>query len=234
MDVEILETMRNSILDGDDELSAELAETAIEKGMDLSLVMNEGFLKGIEEVGELYQAGEFYLPELVCAANAMKSALDVLTPVMKASSGSTTSPSGSSDAKKGRIDSASITKGLVLLATVQGDVHDIGKTIVGAMLTANGYEVCDLGIDVPNEKVIEAVVERKPDVLGLSALLTTTMEQQKNIIKLLEEENLRDEVKVIVGGAPVNSRWAETIRADGYSDSAVDAVTLVSKLLSGR
>jgi corrinoid protein of di/trimethylamine methyltransferase len=215
MDKELLELMKHSILDGDDELAATLAESALEKGQDLSAVMNEGFLKGIEEVGVLYQAGDFYLPELVCAANAMKAALDVLTPILKNSA-----------------DGAAVTKGLVVLATVQGDVHDIGKTIVGAMLTANGYEVCDLGIDVPNQAVIEAVAEKKPQILGLSALLTTTMEEQKNIIRLLEKENLRHQVKVIVGGAPVSSGWAETIRADGYSDSAVDAVKLAAKLLT--
>jgi corrinoid protein of di/trimethylamine methyltransferase len=215
MEAELFEAMRNSILDGDEELAAELAGSALNEKLDLTKVMNEGFLKGIQEVGELYQAGDYFLPELVCAADAMKAALEILTPALKKASGS-----------------AGITKGQVVIATVEGDVHDIGKKIVAAMLTAAGYDVYDMGIDVPTDKIIEAVTERKPEVLGLSALLTTTMQEQKNIITLLEKENLRDHVKVIIGGAPVSSRWAELIHADGYSDNAVDAVKLVARLLS--
>lgn len=215
MEAELFEAMRNSILDGDEELAAELAGSALNEKLDLTKVMNEGFLKGIQEVGELYQAGDYFLPELVCAADAMKAALEILTPALKKASGS-----------------AGITKGQVVIATVEGDVHDIGKKIVAAMLTAAGYDVYDMGIDVPSDKIIEAVTERKPEVLGLSALLTTTMQEQKNIIALLEKENLRDHIEVIIGGAPVSSRWAELIHADGYSDNAVDAVKLVARLLS--
>ena len=214
METERYEAMKNSILDGDEELAAELAIKALEDDLDLTMAMSEGYLKGIQEVGELYQAGEFFLPELVCAADAMKVALEILTPALIKLSGDT-----------------SVTKGHVVIATVEGDVHDIGKKIVAAMLTAGGYEVYDMGIDVPAEKILKAIEERKPEVLGLSALLTTTMQEQKNIIALLEEENLRDQVKVIIGGAPVSSRWAELIHADGYSDNAVDAVKLVSRLL---
>jgi trimethylamine corrinoid protein len=214
MESELYEKMRNSILDGDEELSAELAQSALDENVDLTKAMNEGFLKGIQEVGELYQAGEYFLPELVCSADAMKAALEIMTPALKKAS-----------------SSAGIAKGTVVIATVEGDVHDIGKKIVAAMLTAAGYEVFDLGIDVPIEKIVETVAERKPDILGLSALLTTTMQEQKNTIALLEKENLRDQVKVIIGGAPVSSKWAEMIHADGYSDNAVDAVKLVERLL---
>jgi methylmalonyl-CoA mutase cobalamin-binding domain/chain len=119
----------------------------------------------------------------------------------------------------------------IMLVTVQGDVHDIGKTIVGAMMTASGFRIIDLGSDVPNEDVIKAIKEEKPDVLGLSALLTSTMEEQRNIIKMLESQGLRDSLKVIVGGAPVNQNWANSIGADGYSDSGVSAVRLVEELL---
>lgn len=211
---ERLEAMRNSILDGDEELAKELAESALRENMDLTRVMSDGFLMGIQEVGELYQSGEFFLPELVCSADAMKAALEILTPALKNSS-----------------NSAGMAKGHVVIATVEGDVHDIGKKIVAAMLTAAGYDVYDLGIDVPAEKIIRTIEERKPEILGLSALLTTTMQEQKNIIALLESRNMRDEVKVIIGGAPVSSRWAELIHADGYSDNAVDAVKLVARLL---
>ena len=214
MDTELFETMKNAVLEGDENLAADLAKSALEKDMDLSKVMNEGFLKGIQEAGDLYQAGDYFLPELVCSADAMKAALEILAPALKNASGDIVT-----------------TRGKVVLATVQGDVHDIGKMIVGAMLTAAGYEIHDLGSDVPNEKVIEAVKESKPDILGLSALLTTTMEEQKNIINTLVQNNLRDDLKVIVGGAPVSAKWAEMIHADGYSDNAMDAVKLVTRLL---
>lgn len=214
METELYKSMRDSILEGDEELAAELAESSLNNNMDLAKVMNEGFLKGIQEVGELYQAGEYFLPELVCSADAMKAALEILAPALKNSSG---------------FDG--ITKGRVVIATVEGDVHDIGKKIVTAMLTAAGYDVFDLGVDVPAEQIIRAVAEQKLDILGLSAMLTTTMQEQKNVIELLEKENLRDHVKVIIGGAPVSGRWAEMIHADGYSDSAVDAVKLAAQLL---
>jgi len=214
METERYEAMKNSILDGDEELAEELAIKALKDDLDLTKAMSEGYLKGIQEVGELYQAGKFFLPELVCAADAMKAALEILTPALIKLSGD-----------------AAVTKGHVVIATVEGDVHDIGKKIVAAMLTAGGYEVYDMGIDVPAEKIVKTVEERRPEILGLSALLTTTMQEQKNIITLLEKENLRDQVKVIIGGAPVSSRWAELIHADGYSDNAVDAVKLVAKLL---
>lgn len=217
METELLTTMKTSILDGDEELAEELARKALQDNMDLTKVMNEGFLKGIQEVGDSYQAGEYFLPELVCAADAMKAALDILTPALKESSGD-----------------AGVAKGQVALATVEGDVHDIGKKIVAAMLTAAGYEIYDMGTDVPIEEIIKEVAERKPDVLGLSAMLTTTMQEQKNTISLLEEKKMRDQVKVIVGGAPVNGGWAETIHADGYSDNAMDAVKLVTRLLGAR
>ncbi len=214
METELFETMKNAVLEGDENLAADLAKSALEKDMDLSKVMNEGFLKGIQEAGDLYQAGDYFLPELVCSADAMKVALEILAPALKNASGDIVT-----------------TRGKVVLATVQGDVHDIGKMIVGAMLTAAGYEIHDLGSDVPNEKVIEAVKESNPDILGLSALLTTTMEEQKNIINTLVQNNLRDDLKVIVGGAPVSAKWAEMIHADGYSDNAMDAVKLVTRLL---
>lgn len=214
MDTELFEAMKNAVLEGEEELAADLARDALTKDLDLTKAMNEGFLKGIQEAGDLYQAGDYFLPELVCSADAMKVALEILAPALKKASGD-----------------AVMTKGIVVLATVQGDVHDIGKMIVGAMLTAAGYEIHDLGSDVPNEKVIEAVIQSRPDVLGLSALLTTTMEEQKNIIGILEKENLRNDLKVIVGGAPVSAKWSELIHADGYSDNAMDAVKLVAKLL---
>jgi len=210
---QLFEEMKNSVLEGEEEEAAELAQKALDRGMDPVAVMDNGFLKGINEAGKLYEEGEFFLPELVCAADAMKAALEVLDEELKKCADNNTKT------------------GKVVLATVQGDVHDIGKTIVGAMMTANGYEVYDLGSDVPNEKVLSAIDDVKPDIVGLSALLTTTMEQQKNVIEMIREAGKRDEVKIMVGGAPVSRQWSEKIGADGYSDNAIDAVKIAGILI---
>ena len=212
--MDIYELMKEAVLDGDEEEAVKLAEQALEEGLELQKVMDEGFLAGIQEAGQLYEDEEYFLPDLVCSADAMKCALEVLDEAMK----------NDSNAQKG-------AAAKVALVTVQGDVHDIGKTIVGAMMTASGFEVYDLGTDVLNEDVIAKVKEIDPDVLGLSALLTTTMEEQGNIIEMLKAEGLRDDVKVIIGGAPVNQAWADKITADGYSDNAIAAVKLAQEVL---
>ncbi len=211
---ELYDQMRIAVLEGEEDHAVELAQRVLAAGMNPVEAMNRGFLKGISEAGQLYEAGEYFLPELMCSADAMKAALEILDEEMK---------KNSNDIKK---------RGIVVLATVAGDVHDIGKTIVGAMMTAAGYKIHDLGADVPNEKVIHAVEELKPDILGLSALLTTTMEEQLNIINQLKAEGLRSNVKIIIGGAPVNKQWCEKIAADGYSDNAIAAVKLADELLA--
>ncbi len=212
--MDIYEAMKEAVLEGDEDLAVELANRALEEGLDLQQVLDIGFLAGIQEAGNLYEQEEYYLPELICSADAMKAALSVLDVALK----------------ENKERAAASTK--VAVATVQGDVHDIGKTIVGAMLTAAGYEVVDLGTDVSNEWILEQVKLIKPHILGLSALLTSTMEEQANIIKMLEEEGIRSQVKVIIGGAPVNQYWADKIGADGYSDNAIAAVRLVKELLA--
>lgn len=211
---ELLEQMKAAVLDGEEDAAVALAKQALADKLDLKTVMDEGFLKGIQEAGRLFAEGEYYLPDLVCSADSMKAALGILDEELK------------------RPASGFASKGKVLVTTVQGDVHDIGKTIVGAMLTAVGYEVHDLGVDVPNEDVIASIAEIKPDVVGLSALLTTTMAEQKNIIEALKAAGKRDDARVIVGGAPVTREWANKIGADGYSDDAMGAVVLVNSLLS--
>jgi len=208
---DLYEKMRLAVLDGEEDESAELAREALDAGEDLNEVMDKGFLKGIQEAGQLYEDGEFFLPDLVCSAEAMKAAMAVLDEELK---------KPSSEIK---------SKGKILSATVQGDVHDIGITIVGAMFTANGYEVIHLGADVPNEDVLEKVNEEKPDVLALSALLTTTMVEQGHLIEGLADAGKRDSVKVIIGGAPVTREWGDKINADGYSDDALGAVELVKQ-----
>ncbi len=210
---ELLNKMRVSVLEGEEEDAVALAKQALAEKLDLKTVMDEGFVLGIREAGQLYAEGEYYLPDLVCSADAMKSALAILDEALKKPASGFTS------------------KGKIVMTTVQGDVHDIGKIIVGAMLTAVGYEIYDLGSDVPNVVVLEAIYKIKPDVVGLSALLTTTMVEQKNIIEDLKVAGTRNGVKVIVGGAPVTHEWANKIGADGYSDDAISAVELVNRLL---
>jgi len=211
---DLFEKMRLAVLEGEEKAARELAEKALEEKVDLIEAMNNGFLKGIQESGELYGKGEYFLPDIICSADAMKAALELLSPELKKISGGMTE------------------RGKVIIATVEGDVHDIGKTIVGAMLIANGFEVQDMGADVKKEILLEAVKEKRPDILALSALLTTTIEEQRNVINALLEEGIRSQVKVIVGGAPVSREWAQKIGADGYSDNAMDAVKLVTTLLS--
>lgn len=213
--MEIYELMKEAVLDGDEDEAIKLAHQVLDEGLNISEAMDKGFLAGIQEAGQLYEDEEYFLPDLVCSADAMKGALEVMDEAMK----------NDPDAQK-----AASAK--VALVTVQGDVHDIGKTIVGAMMTASGYEVYDLGADIPNEDVIEKVKEIKPDILGMSALLTTTMEEQGRIIEMLKEEGMRDDIKVIIGGAPVNQAWADKINADGYSDNAIAAVKLAQTLLA--
>lgn len=214
--IELYEKMRISVLEGEEEESINLAQKVLVAGIDPVEAMEKGFLKGISEAGQLYENGEYFLPELVCSADAMKAALQILDEEIK------------------KTPENINRKGTVLLATVSGDVHDIGKTIVGAMMTAAGYEIHDLGSDVPNEEVIDFIKKIKPDIVGLSALLTTTMEEQRNIIQRLETEELRNQVKVIIGGAPVSKEWCEKISGDGYSDSAAGAVRLVDNLMAQR
>lgn len=213
--MEIYELMKEAVLNGDEEEAMKLAQQVLDDGLNINEAMDKGFLAGIQEAGQLYEDEEYFLPDLVCSADAMKGALGILDEAMK------NDPNAEAGAAA-----------KVALVTVQGDVHDIGKTIVGAMMTAAGFEVYDLGTDVLNEEVITKIKEINPDILGLSALLTTTMEEQGAIIELLKAEGMRDDVKVIIGGAPVNQAWADKITADGYSDNAIAAVKLAQKLLA--
>ena len=205
---QIYEEMKEAVLEGEEEQAARLARQVLDENLPLKEVMDEGFLAGIQEAGRLYAEGSYYLPDLICAADAMKAALETLGDEIR------------------KPTSQVKSRGKILLTTVQGDVHDIGKVIVGSMLTAAGYTVIDLGVDVPNEEVVRRVAEEKPDFLGLSALLTTTMAEQGHIIRLLKEQGMRDQIRVMIGGAPVTHEYGQRIGADGYSDDAVAAVAL--------
>lgn len=200
-----------AVLEGDSENAAQLARDTLEGGYDILQVIEGGFSVGVRAAGELWEKGEYFLPELAFSAEAMKAAMSILQPeLLKTGSGQ--------------------TRGRVLIGTVQGDIHDIGKSLVTTMLLANNYEVIDLGANVPHDKFVEEVAAHKPDFLGMSALLTTTMAGQAEVIRRLEAQGLRGGLKVLVGGAPTGKEWSDEIGADGHGESAVAAVHLAERL----
>jgi corrinoid protein of di/trimethylamine methyltransferase len=212
MSQELFQQLAQAVISGEPEEAAELARKALGDGVDPLACINQGLVKGIQKVGELFSSGEYFLPELIIGADAMKTALQVLEPALL---------EGQQREVVGR----------VVLGTVQGDLHEIGKTLVGTMLTANGFQVKDIGVDRSPEDFIAAAREMDADIIGASALLTTTMPQQKKLVDALEGAGLRDRIKVMVGGAPVTDRYAKEIRADGYAEDAISAVDLAYRLM---
>ena len=213
MSEDLFQKMAQSILDGDSEIAIFLAKQAVQNGVDPLDAISRGFVLGVNQVGENFACGQAFLPELVMAGEAMKAAVATLEPEMQ------------------RRGTTRQVLGKVVLATVEGDIHEIGKTLVGTMLSASGFQVYDLGVDVPAKKIIEKVKEVDADLVGLSALLTTTMVKQKEVIGELDKLGLRKKVKVIVGGAPVTRDWVQKIEADGYSEDAVGAIGLAKRLV---
>jgi len=213
MTEELFKRMAQSVIDGEAEEAAALARQALELGVDPLEAINKGFTAGMDVVGELYSSGEYFLPDLILGGEAMKAALAVLEPALKASG------------------QAREVLGTVVLGTVKGDIHEIGKSLVGSMLSANGFEVYDLGIDVAAETFVSQAQERKADIVALSALLTTTMLYQRDVIEHLAEAGIRDRVKVMVGGSPVTQAWADQIGADGFAEDAAGAVVVAKKLM---
>jgi len=211
----IFAEMRDVVVRCDREGAGELARRALAAGVPPVRALEEGFAPGIRRVGDLWEEGEYFLPELLSAAEAMKSAMAVLEPALRGAGG------GGAPAKRGT----------VVIGTIQGDIHDIGKSLVAAMLAAMGFEVVDLGPDVAFDRFIDTIREKEADLLCMSALLTTTMGGQGDVIRLLEEQGLRDGVRVLVGGSPVDAAWAERIGADGYAPNAMDAVRAAERLL---
>lgn len=205
--------MAQSIIDGDSDLSVELAQKSIEMGVPPLDAITKGFVIGVNYIGDQFGAGEAFLPELVMAGEAMKAAVATLEPELL------------------KLGEARETMGRVILATVEGDIHEIGKTLVGTMLSASGFEVTDLGVDQPADKIIGKALEINANIIGLSALLTTTMVRQRELIEELDKENLRPRIKVMVGGAPITRDWATKIKADGTSEDAVGAVQLAKQLV---
>jgi corrinoid protein of di/trimethylamine methyltransferase len=203
-----------AVLKGEKALAADLASAALENGYDVLSVIENGFSRGIRRAGELWEKGEYFLPELAFSAEAMKAAMGVLQPALLEQEGQNRS------------------RGTVVIGTIQGDIHDIGKTLVATMLAANGYSVVDLGADVAYSKFIEEVEKQNAQLLCMSALLTTTMPGQGRVVKQLVERGLRTRVRVMVGGAPTNEAWAREIGADGFAENAVEAVHVANSLLS--
>ncbi len=212
MSQELLDRLTQAVVDGEPEDAEELARQALEQGLDPMACINEGLTPGMDRVGELFASGEYFLPDLIIGGEAMKMALAVLEPALTG---------GQERAVLGR----------VVLGTVEGDLHEIGKTLVGTMLAANGFQVTDIGVDKSVADFVAAVREAGATLVGASALLTTTMLQQQRIIEALEEAGLRDQVKVMVGGAPVTQSWTEKIGADGYAEDAISAVAVAKKLV---
>ena len=213
MSDEVFQNMAQSIIDGDTAASAALAKESIEAGIDPLEAINQGYVLGANKVGENFSCGAAFLPELVMAGEAMKAAVAVLEPEMK------------------RRGTSRQVLGKVVLATVQGDIHEIGKSLVGTMLSASGFEVYDLGVDVATARIIEKAKEVDADLVGLSALLTTTMVKQKEVIEELDKRGLRPRIKVMVGGAPVTRDWVQNIEADGYSEDAIGAISVAKQLV---
>jgi corrinoid protein of di/trimethylamine methyltransferase len=211
MSEEIYQKLAQAVIDGESEDAGELAKQALEIGLDPLECINKGLTRGIQQVGELFADGECYLPELILSADAMKSALSVLEPAILG---------GKQREVVGR----------VVLGTVQGDLHEIGKNLVSTILTANGFHVIDLGVDTPVSEFIRAIKENNATIVGASALLTTTMMEQKKLIEAIEQAGLSNQVKVMIGGAPVNHEYAKQIGADGYAENAVLAVKLAFRL----
>lgn len=213
MSDEILKKMAQSIIDGDADAAVALARESIAADMDPLRAISDGFVAGVNTVGDAFGRGEAFLPELVMAGEAMKAVVATLDPELK--------KRGSERQMLGRI----------VIGTVEGDIHEIGKSLVATMLGASGFEVFDLGVDTPGDKLIGKALEVDADIVAMSALLTTTMVRQREVIEELEKEGLRKRIKVMVGGAPVTRDWVTSIRADGYSEDAIGAVALAKQLM---
>lgn len=212
---ELLENLSNAIINGNSEEARKIVNEAVKDSINPLKVMEEGLNKGLRIVGDKFESFEVFLPDLMMAAEAFKSGFEVIKPAL---------------VSRGKEMKA---LGSVVIGTVAGDIHDIGKNIVKIFLEIEGFEVYDAGADVPVDKFIEIIKRIRPDILGLSALLTSTLPNQREVIKALEKAGLRNQVKVMVGGAPVTQSWADEIGADAYAANGIDA-TKVARRLVGR
>lgn len=205
------EAIYNAILNGDMGACEEATREALASGIPAGDVLNEAMIPAMAEVGRLFEENEYYVPELLIAARAMKAGLAILKPLLVATG----------------IE----PKGKVVVGTVKGDLHDIGKNLVAIMVEGAGYEVLDLGVDVPPERFVGTAIEQGAQVIGLSALLTTTMPSMKATVEALQESGMHGPIKIMIGGAPVTQRYADEIGADGYGRDAAEAARLVAQLI---
>jgi trimethylamine corrinoid protein len=208
---ELFKKAMDSVISQDLKKAEEIASNAIDAGIDPLEIMNKGFREGITKIGELFERGEIFLPELIQSAEVMKAVNEIII---------TSLPEDLQE-----------KKGAIVIGTVQGDIHDIGKILVGSLLKVNGFDVYDIGHDVKVETFIEHAQDSNADIIGTSALLTTTMKCQKDLEEELHKRNIRDNFKTMVGGAPVTQRWADRIGADAYGEDATDAVRKALKLI---
>jgi trimethylamine corrinoid protein len=208
---EIFEGAQKSIVESDANRAKELAERGLAEGINPLELMNSGFIPGINKVGDLFGMGRLFLPELIQSAEAMQKVTEIINAALP------------SDAERG--------KGKLVIGTVEGDIHDIGKTIVVSLFKANGFDVYDLGRDVPIDRFIEEAEKVGANIIGSSALLTTTMDVQKRLEQELKKASLREKYKTMVGGAPVTQRWADRIGADAFAEDAADGVRKAKQLL---
>ncbi len=211
--IEILRQLQDVIIAGEPDQARDLAVQALEAGVAPLTAIEDALTPGMQVVGERYECGDYFIPDLMMAAEAMKTAMAVFEPALMA-----------------RQEQRQVL-GVVVIGTVKGDIHEVGKSLVGTMLSAAGFQVHDLGVDVPAARFVERVKETEANVVGLSALLTTTMRNQGTVIEALKEAGLREHVKVIVGGAPTSPGWAQTIGADAHAENANEAVGVVKQLL---
>lgn len=204
--------LQDNLITGQADKLKEIIEELLKNGNSPSEIISHGLIEGMTLIGQKWKNGDLFIPEVIAAAQAMGEGMNLLKPLVVG-------------------EQSSIYKAKILIGTVQGDIHNIGKDIVSMIIESNGYLVIDLGVDITTEKFIEAVEREKPEILGLSALLTTTMLEMKNVIEALKQNNLREKVKILVGGAPISQEFADTIGADGYAPDAVSAVDKVKQLL---
>jgi corrinoid protein of di/trimethylamine methyltransferase len=212
---QIYEMMKKSIEEFDSEAAVAAAEKAVEAEIDLLEAVEKGFSGPIRELGEAFDRMEIFLPQLTMGADAMKAGVEVLEKAL--------------NEKGSKIEK----KGLVVIGTVEGDIHDIGKSVVATLLQANGYQVQDLGVDIPAVRFIEAAESAGADIIALSALLSTTMLHQRDVVELLNNKGMRENYFIIIGGAPVTREWADDIGADGYARGAYEAVKLLDSKKEG-
>ena len=206
-----LEPIYNAVLNGDKDAAVENVQAALDAGTDAGVILQKSLIPAMEKVGQLFEAGEYYVPEMLIAARAMQAGLGLLKPLL--------------------VDSDVKPTGKVVIGTVKGDLHDIGKNLVAMMLEGAGFEIHDLGTDVSPDKFIAAIKEENVDILAMSALLTTTMPMMETTIKAVDEAGLRDVVKIIIGGAPVTTEYAQKIGADGFAPDASQAASMSKRLV---